>query len=169
MNPDHSRTLERIGTGGRINGYDVLVLGDVVVIARDGTERTRRRVDGLSWFVANARTLKLGWGQFPDDAEVIYLYDQGDDSFGYAVNLDWPDGSEWGYAPFSGEAPDRRLTTGAMRGCRPGLLSGRLWSRWAAGGAAVCRVRVAGPRPPRDKGRGRVIGPPSRNPCSWPT
>jgi hypothetical protein len=22
--------------------------------------------------------------------------------FGYEVNLDWPDGSEWGYAPFGG-------------------------------------------------------------------
>ena len=37
---------------------------------------------------------------FPDDVEVIYLYDRVDDCFGYAVNLDWPDGSEWGYAPF---------------------------------------------------------------------
>jgi hypothetical protein len=32
---------------------------------------------------------------------VIYLYDNGDACFGYAVNLDWPDGSEWGYAPFA--------------------------------------------------------------------
>jgi hypothetical protein len=32
----------------------------------------------------------------PDD-EVIYLYDADDDYFGYAINLQWPDGSEWGY------------------------------------------------------------------------
>ena len=32
--------------------------------------------------------------------EVIYLYDRGDDNFGYAVNLQYEDFSEWGYAPF---------------------------------------------------------------------
>ena len=39
---------------------------------------------------------------FPDDAEVIYLYDAGDGGFGYAVNLTMPGCSEWGYAPFFG-------------------------------------------------------------------
>jgi hypothetical protein len=50
--------------------------------------------------VAGAKELRLGWGQFEDDAEVIYLYDKDDACFGYAVNLacDWS--SEWGYAPF---------------------------------------------------------------------
>jgi hypothetical protein len=33
--------------------------------------------------------------------QVIYVYDKADDSFGYALNLDWADGSEWGYAPFA--------------------------------------------------------------------
>ena len=32
----------------------------------------------------------------------VYSYDAGDGGFGYALNLDWPDGSEWGYAPFGG-------------------------------------------------------------------
>jgi hypothetical protein len=36
--------------------------------------------------------------RFPD-FRVVYLYDASDDCFGYACNLDWPDGSEWGYAP----------------------------------------------------------------------
>ncbi len=48
------------------------------------------------------RDFRLGWGRFPDDAEVIFLYDKGDDGFGYAINLDRPDGPEWGYAPFGG-------------------------------------------------------------------
>jgi hypothetical protein len=34
---------------------------------------------------------------------VLFLYDRADDCFGYALNLDWPDGSEWGYAPFAAE------------------------------------------------------------------
>jgi hypothetical protein len=63
--------------------------------------RRPRVVRGLGRFATAARDLRLGWGRFPDDAEVIYLYDRADACFGYAVNLDWPDGSEWGYAPFA--------------------------------------------------------------------
>jgi hypothetical protein len=59
-------------------------------------------VDGLGRFVTAARDLTLGWGEFPDGAEVVYLYDKGDGGFGFALNLDWSDGSEWGYAPFGG-------------------------------------------------------------------
>ncbi len=66
----------------------MLILGDLVVIERDGEEVARRTVEGR--------------GRFPDGAEVVYLYDKGDDCFGYAVNLDWPDGSEWGYPPSGG-------------------------------------------------------------------
>ena len=43
---------------------------------------------------------RLGWGRFPDGAEVVYLYDRDDGGFGYAVNLTAPACSEWGYAPF---------------------------------------------------------------------
>jgi hypothetical protein len=35
----------------------------------------------LGRFVAAARDLKLGWGRFPDGAEVVYLYDAGDGGF----------------------------------------------------------------------------------------
>ncbi len=65
----------------------MLVLGEGVAVEREGLEVAQRRVDGLGRFVAAARDLKLGWGQFPDGAEVIYLYDKGDENFGYAVNL----------------------------------------------------------------------------------
>jgi hypothetical protein len=40
-------------------------------------------------------------GRFPAGAEAVVLSDKGDACFGYAVNLDWPDGSAWGYAPFA--------------------------------------------------------------------
>ena len=43
---------------------------------------------------------RLGWGRFPDGAEVLYLYDRDDGGCGYAVNLTAPDCSEWGYTPF---------------------------------------------------------------------
>jgi hypothetical protein len=79
--------------------------------ARPGRAVARRRndgqsgqsvgwVEGLGRFVAEARDLKLGRGRFPDDAEVILLYDMSHDHFDYAVNLacDWC--SVWGYASF---------------------------------------------------------------------
>jgi hypothetical protein len=87
MNATNNGTMSRIGVGGTINGYGVLVLGDVVVIERDRAEIARSRVEGLGRFVAAAPDLRLGWGQFPDDAEVIFLYDKGDGCFGYALNL----------------------------------------------------------------------------------
>jgi hypothetical protein len=95
--------MARVGVGGTVNGYGVVVLVDVVVIERDGEEVARRTVDGLGRFATAARDLKLGWGKFPDgEAGVIYLHDKADGGFGYALNLDWADGSEWEYAPFGG-------------------------------------------------------------------
>jgi hypothetical protein len=59
----------------------------------------------LGRFATATRDLRLGWGQVPDDAEVISLHDKADDCFGYAVNLDWPDGSERRDAPFGRSPP----------------------------------------------------------------
>jgi hypothetical protein len=101
MNATGTGTTEKIGIGGTVNGYAVLAIGDAVAVERDGVQIARTRVEGLGRFVAAARDLRLGWGRFPDDAEVIFLYDKGDGGFGYALNLacDWC--SEWGYAPFA--------------------------------------------------------------------
>ena len=93
--------LQKIGSGGPVAGYAVLILGDVVMIERDGALVDRRRVEGMGRFTVSARSLKLGWGRFPDGAEVIYLYDADDGGFGYAVNLASPACSEWRYAPFA--------------------------------------------------------------------
>ncbi len=57
-------------------------------------------MDGLNRFVRTAKDFRLGWVKLPD-FEVIYLYDKADGNFGYAVNLQDPLCSEWGYAPFS--------------------------------------------------------------------
>ena len=90
-----------MGVGGTINGYGALVLGDRVHVERDGEPVARRTVEGLGGFVRKARDLKLGWGRFPDGAEVLSLSDQDDGGFGYAVNPTSPACSEWGYAPFA--------------------------------------------------------------------
>ena len=54
---------------------------------------------GLAEFLGKAKDLRLGWAELEGGDEVIYLYDKGDGNFGYAVNLDSPQCSEWGYAP----------------------------------------------------------------------
>ena len=82
-------------------GDDVFLAGDTVTVIDDDGPVTRQQVSGLGAFVAHARALRCGWGQFPDGREVIYLYDRGDDNFGYAVNLAAPAYSEWDYAPIA--------------------------------------------------------------------
>jgi hypothetical protein len=88
---------------GRVAGDDVFVRGDLVAVLRDG-ELIRRHVvpdygTGLGELAARDG-FALGWGRFPDDAEVLSLDDKGDNGFGYALNLSDPGLSEWGYAPF---------------------------------------------------------------------
>jgi hypothetical protein len=102
---------EKIGTMAYIEtplgNYSVVLVGDHAHVIKDhGDDERTYTVDGLGAFVTRARDLKIGWGQFPDEAEVLYLYDKGDGCFGYAINLadDWL--SEWGYSPFCREETD---------------------------------------------------------------
>jgi hypothetical protein len=62
VNTTSDGTRERAGGGGTVNGDGVLVLGDVVVIERDGAEVARSRVEGLERFATSAREFRLGWG-----------------------------------------------------------------------------------------------------------
>src|SRR5512135_3240072 len=83
-----------------VHGYFLRTSGDTAVVYRADTLITKRHVPGLHRFLMRARTPRFGWGRFPNDGdEVIYLFDAADENFGYAVNLDDPHGSEWGYAP----------------------------------------------------------------------
>ena len=97
--------FERIGTAGRVAGYDILILTDRVLVSHDagGTRDHAVPNHGTGIGELAARPgFRLGWGRFPDGAEVLYVYDTDDGGFGYAVNLTAPDCSEWGYAPFEG-------------------------------------------------------------------
>ena len=93
-------TQQLTAPSGHTGGYDVFLTGDTVAVLDDEGIVTKQAVPGLGAFVARAKQFRLGWGQFPGGMEVIYLYDGGDDNFGYAVNLQDPSLSEWGYAPF---------------------------------------------------------------------
>ena len=85
---------------GHIRDYDVIIAGDVVTVLDEKRVITKQKVNGLAAFIRKAKDFKLGWAMLPD-CEVIYLYDKADGNYGYAVNLQYPFCSEWGYAPFS--------------------------------------------------------------------
>lgn len=95
------RLQQQLGISGTIHGYDVVVIGDTITVTWDGVPVTQRTVANLGAFLGKARELRLGWGQFEDHTEVLYLYDRADGNFGYALNLMSDSCSEWGYAPFS--------------------------------------------------------------------
>src|SRR5690242_11639857 len=97
-----------IARSGQINGYSVIIVdGHISVLAPDGrtlfhpVPNYGTSIDDL----AARPGFRTGWARFPDDAEVLYFYDRGDDGFGYALNVDHPHCSEWGYAPFGPFGP----------------------------------------------------------------
>ncbi len=96
----------KVATAGHVAGHDVLILADTVVVSdMAGTRRFPVPNYGTAiGDLASRPGFRLGWGRFPDGAEVLYLYDREDDGFGYAVNLTMPDCSEWGYAPLADDA-----------------------------------------------------------------
>jgi hypothetical protein len=84
---------------GHVHRYDVIITFQSVVVIDETRIVTRQLVPEMREFIANAEIITLGWAAFPD-FEVIYIYNKDDDNFGYAVNLQDPTLSEWGYAPF---------------------------------------------------------------------
>lgn len=100
-------TIYRLGFAGYVATWTVSVIGDTICAYPDGggeEDCPTIEVEGLARFVAGARELAIGWGQFPDGAEVLYVYDKADDGFGYAFNVTAPQCSEWGYGPFRAAA-----------------------------------------------------------------
>lgn len=88
---------------GIINGYTVWVEGEEIAVYKENNEVTRQEarlgIGRFLKFIDQAQNLQIGYARLPD-FDVIYLYDANDDNFGYAVNLQAPDCSEWGYSPF---------------------------------------------------------------------
>lgn len=94
--------MAKIGRGGHVGPYDVLILRDEVVVS---TELESRRYPVPNYGTAigdfagrpGFRLALAKLGAEGDEGEILYLYDYDDDwGFGYALNLtdDWC--SEWG-------------------------------------------------------------------------
>jgi hypothetical protein len=100
--------MHRIGRAGQIDtparSYGLVILADHV-IATTGAGSRRFEVPNYGTAIGKLAArpgFRIGWAQFADGTEVLDLYDRDDECFGYAINLDDPGCSEWGYAPFDG-------------------------------------------------------------------
>lgn len=88
---------------GHIGGLDVFVSQDVITVINDECIVLKHQVPGLSRFLAQHQgkvQLTLGRTEDPSTglrASFMILGLWGQDGFGYAVNLDAPELSEWGY------------------------------------------------------------------------
>lgn len=94
-----------LGSVAHIAGCTVLIWPERITVWR-GEQRIGHDVPnhGTSIGELAARPgFCVGWARMPDDAEILYFYDRDDAGFGYALNLDAPWCSEWGYAPFTDE------------------------------------------------------------------
>lgn len=80
---------------GHVVGFDIFAPDDVVTVANDRKVVQQRKVEGLSKFLADHQgRVRLTLGR-TEDFTVVGLW--GPDGFGYALNLEDPDLSEWGY------------------------------------------------------------------------
>lgn len=69
-----------------------------VIDLSEGDEYVQEVADLRPFVVKAGYRLRFAWAA-TDDYDIIYLVDPGDDNFCYAVNLQVPDFSEWGYCP----------------------------------------------------------------------
>jgi len=91
--------MKQNGLLAEVAGYRLMALEDDVCVYSGERFITKERVEGLGDFISKRPgQMKVGWGRTAD-FDILYVYD-GSDGFGYALNLDAPDLSEWGYAPF---------------------------------------------------------------------
>ena len=80
---------------GHVGDFDVFAMGDVLTVTNEKSIVQKRKVAGLSKFLTDQRgQVRLTLGRTPDFS-ILGLW--APDGFGYALNLDDPDLSEWGY------------------------------------------------------------------------
>ncbi len=81
---------------GHVGAYDIFAADDVLTVLNEEKLVQQRKVGGLSKFLADQRgPVRLTLGQ-TENYRILGLWDRRD-GFGYALNLDDPDLSEWGY------------------------------------------------------------------------
>lgn len=80
---------------GHVGDFDVFATDDTLTVINNTETVQQREVKGLSKFLAERQgRVRLTLGRTAD-FNIIGLW--GDDGFGYALNLEAPELSEWGY------------------------------------------------------------------------
>jgi len=74
--------------------YDVFASDDALIVTNEKRIVQQRKVDGLGKFLLSTRSAASHPRKTPDFA-ILGLWDA--DGFGYVLNLDDPELSEWGY------------------------------------------------------------------------
>lgn len=99
-----SATVTKLyANAGRIGQYWVCIVGDDIYAAHDDRAAVTHTAPNYGTSLgelAQRPGFRTGWALLTGGDEVLYFYDQGDDNFGYALNVTAPHFSEWGYAPF---------------------------------------------------------------------
>ena len=90
-------TVDPIGeiVSGHVGGFAVFAYEDLLIVGRGRTVVQRRNVPGLKKFLTEHQArIRLTLGQ-TEDFTILGLW--GPDGYGYALNLEAPELSEWGY------------------------------------------------------------------------
>lgn len=92
--------MRRYGFVGRAGASELFAVGDVAFVSRSAV--IFFEIPGLEDFLSNREgyvALRKG-ATFAEGLDLLYVYDRRD-GYGYAINLDVPRESEWGYTPFA--------------------------------------------------------------------
>lgn len=89
-----------------IGPYTVFAMGDSLAVSLGRRWIARRHVAGFARFLSRVPAVKVSLGR-TEDFDIVYVFDP-QDGFGFAINVDQPDLSEWGYAPFPLARPERK-------------------------------------------------------------
>ncbi len=80
---------------GHIGDFDVFAFEDVITVIDEKKIVQKRKVKGLNKFLSEQQgRVRLTLGQ-TEDFNIIGLWDK--EGFGYALNLEAPELSEWGF------------------------------------------------------------------------
>lgn len=80
---------------GHVGEFDIFASDDVLTVSSAKEIVRQRKVEGLGKFLAeHGGRVRLTLGQTPD-LTILGLWEP--DGFGYALNLEDPELSEWGY------------------------------------------------------------------------
>jgi len=91
---EDAKNRQWILQSGHIGDFDLFIAESGIIVMGGGKVLLRHRVNLSQFLAKNPKGLRLGLG-WTEDFTIFQLKDP--EGFGYALNLEAPDLSEWGY------------------------------------------------------------------------